>query len=388
MSADHASPIPTPSPSSDNRVESIQWLRGFAAMLVVFNHAALLALENAPQSGGAWRMQAFNFAWLGGIGVDVFFVISGFVMALSAGRFAGGIGAAHFLLQRYNRIAPLFYLMSAVLLAEMLRASVGFEINELINTFIFIPLFDTTVYSWPIHYLGWTLAYEFIFYMIVATLIVRREGPSRRWLLGLLVAFPFLGIFTPIPWMPWQMLTSPMMWEFGLGVAIFLGWRSGIFTRLAGWWRVGIAIALIVTVAPALTDSSIVETAAAAHWTREGATVRFLVWGVPAGLLVAGFFTLHNHAFGALTPALKLLGDISYSLYLSHLFVVRLTLEAIQRAGLDPFAAMVLVMLASPVVAWLVYRWLEQPLLRVGQGRVRALITLIKSRHRRLGPQA
>lgn len=374
------SPTQGTAASGTGRVESIQWLRGLAAMLVVFNHAALLALENAPQAGGSWRLQGFNLAWLGGIGVDIFFVISGFVMAMSATRFSGGVGAAHFLLQRYNRIAPLFYLLSAVLFADMLRASVGFEPNELINTFIFIPLFDTTVYSWPIHYLGWTLAFEFVFYMVVATLILRREGPMHRWLLALLVVLPFVGMVTPLPWLPWRMLTSPMMWEFAIGVAIFLGWRAGVFGRHVLLWRAGIGVAIVVTVAPALNDWALVETAAGGYWSTEGATIRFLCWGIPAGLVVAGFFTLRDHAFGALTPALRMLGDMSYSLYLSHLFVVRLTLEAIQRAGLDPVLAMVFVLVASPFVAWLVYRLLEQPLLRMGQTRVRALVTMMRTR--------
>ncbi|MGE0313668.1 MAG: acyltransferase family protein [Lautropia sp.] len=362
------------------RVDAIQWLRGMAAMLVVFDHAALLALENAPQAGGAWRLQWFNLAWLGGIGVDVFFVISGFVMALSATRFTGPIGAAHFLLQRYNRIAPLYYLLSAVLLADMLRAAVHIDVNEVVNTFTFIPLLDVGAYSWPIHYLGWTLAFEFVFYVLVASLIARSGGLSHRWLLALLVALPFVGIAWPGTWLPWRMLTSPMMWEFALGVAIFLGWRAGVFTRHRRAGQAGFVIAVLAATLPAMTDWPIVERAAGGYWSRDGATIRFLCWGVPAALVVAAGFTLAPDAPGIARPALRLLGDMSYSLYLSHLFVVRLMLEAIQRFGLDPMLAMVAVVVVSPFVAWVVYRLLEQPLLRLGQTRVRALVTMLRAR--------
>ena len=116
-----------PAWSQTDRVEAIQWLRGVAAMIVVCHHAALLALKylELPENS-AHRMQ-WDLANAGVFGVDIFFVISGFVMAASARRFDGGRDAIHFLAQRYNRIAPLFYLLSALLLADMLRAQVPFE---------------------------------------------------------------------------------------------------------------------------------------------------------------------------------------------------------------------------------------------------------------------
>ena len=103
------------------RLESVQILRGIAAMLVVFNHAGLLALSIKSQFGPSWLVPSKAAAEMGAIGVDLFFVISGFVMALSARRFIGPWGASTFLALRFVRIAPLYYLASLVMLANLVR---------------------------------------------------------------------------------------------------------------------------------------------------------------------------------------------------------------------------------------------------------------------------
>ena len=149
-------------------------------MLVVCNHAGLLALKYLEVPENRLHRCQWNLANAGVFGVDIFFVISGFVMAMSARRFDGGLGAIHFLAQRYNRIAPLFYLFSALLLAEMLRSQVPIrKCASVLNTLTFVPWFDGREYHWPIHYLGWTLAFEFVFYGVVATLIwTRTRAPA------------------------------------------------------------------------------------------------------------------------------------------------------------------------------------------------------------------
>ena len=186
-------------------------------MLVVCHHAALLALKylEFPENS-AHRMQ-WDLANAGVFGVDIFFVISGFVMAMSARRFDGGRGAIHFLAQRYNRIAPLFYLLSALLLADMLRAQVPFDVRDVLNTLTFVPWFDGREYHWPIHYLGWTLAFEFVFYGVVAALIWSGGGRHVVLLAAILAGLALAGALYDAPWMPLRMLTSPTMVEFGFG---------------------------------------------------------------------------------------------------------------------------------------------------------------------------
>lgn len=104
-----------------DRLDSVQILRGVAAMAVVFNHAAIwLVHDPSIDMPRSLLAPIPAFAEFGGFGVDLFFVISGFVMTLGAGRFAGRRGALMFLAQRFVRVAPLFYLFSLVMLAVML----------------------------------------------------------------------------------------------------------------------------------------------------------------------------------------------------------------------------------------------------------------------------
>src|SRR5690606_39022954 len=128
-------------------------------MLVVFNHAGLLALDMDNAFGPSLLVATDAVARMGAIGVDLFFIISGFVMALSARRFVGPRGAGTFLLLRFVRIAPLFHLASLLMLVNVLRSGIPVEPSSALNSITFIPIFDAETYSWPLHYLGWTLAF-------------------------------------------------------------------------------------------------------------------------------------------------------------------------------------------------------------------------------------
>lgn len=125
-------------------------LRGLAAMGLVYNHAAAyLAHDPSLKLGASWLAPTLATGELGGLGVDLFFIISGFVMAHSARHVAGPAGAGLFLARRYARIAPLFYLCSLVFLAKSVSAGVSIEPQSIYNTLTFVPVFDDETYSWP-----------------------------------------------------------------------------------------------------------------------------------------------------------------------------------------------------------------------------------------------
>ncbi len=351
---------------SSNRIETIQWLRGIAAMLVVFNHAALLAIENDATFGGAWRGVVSGLALLGGIGVDIFFVISGFVMAMTATRFWGCSGAARFLLLRFNRIAPLYYLLSIVLLLDMIRAQVPFGFAEIANTLTFLPVFDLDTYAWPIHYLGWTLAFEFAFYLVVATMIAARASSRHGVLLAVVFALPVLGLLWQGRWVGWQFLSSPMFLEFGLGVLAHIAYRRGLFHRSSTTWTLLALAGAAVAIVPAWTVPWLIELVAERQFEQWGAFVRAVCWGIPSFLIVAGVLSCTPTGPRMGIAVLRALGDASYSIYLTHLFVVRVALEVLQRGQLDPTIVMLGVLVVSPLVGIAAYRFVERPLMHRG----------------------
>jgi len=350
-----------------DRVEPIQWLRGVAAMLVVCNHAGLLALKfleipETPSSSTVW-----NLARFGAFGVDIFFVISGFVMAMSARRFDGGAGAARFLVQRYNRIAPLFYLLSAVLFADLIRAHVAYSPLEVFNTLAFIPWLDGTEYHWPIHYLGWTLAFEFVFYLVVGALIWAGRGRDAALLALVLILLALIGFVADLPWMPWRMLTSPMMVEFASGALLYVAFGRGWFDRSHGLWRALALASLFVLAWPVFSATSLLADVGSRQFEYGGAALRLLWWGVPALAIVAAFLTLTVSSDGLVRRVALAIGDATYSIYLTHLFVVRLAEEVIERTGASPVLVAIGVVLVSPLVGVACYRLVEAPLMRQGQ---------------------
>lgn len=358
---------------SGERIESVQLLRGVAAMLVVFNHAALLARDAKESSGVGSLVPSRMLTDLGEFGVDLFFVISGFVMALGAHRFAGLRGAVVFLVQRINRIAPLFYLACLVLAAWMLGtgAETNFERAAWLNSLTFIPFFDDTRYSWPIHYLGWTLAFEFVFYLFVFAQIVLRLGAKPLVLLVAVAAAPLFNDVASGERVVWHFFTNPMLWEFALGVTAFVLWDAGLLQRTRWVGSASLVLAFAILAAFAWNTESGWFFLAEDPIHDGDSAARALYWGVPAFLIFCFTVTRAPLGHGRFAAVGRRLGDASYSLYLSHLFVMMVAAKAAQLLPLPPVAVLVIAIVASAVTGVLVYALVEKPLLEVGQRAIR-----------------
>ncbi|MEZ5740691.1 MAG: hypothetical protein R3E68_15370 [Burkholderiaceae bacterium] len=85
----------------------------------------------------------------------------------------------------------MFYLYSLIMAIELLVAGIVPMPREILNSLIFVPLLDGPVYHWPIHYLGWTLAFEWLFYLVVALLILNDSRWRTRSLMLVLLVLPF-----------------------------------------------------------------------------------------------------------------------------------------------------------------------------------------------------
>lgn len=325
---------------------SIQYLRAVAAVGVLIFHASQRA--------------GLQFG-MGAAGVDIFFVISGFIMWVVSTRRAYNPG--EFLLRRAGRIAPLYWCVTLFVVAvALLRPSVfpnmRLSAGHVIQSLLFLPHADPTGLAAPVIVPGWTLNYEVFFYVAFALTLLL---PARRRALVLslgLMLLCLLGLAVPRGQPLVATYTDPLVLEFVAGVWLAKAWQAG---RLGSPGRAWAAILLGALILLAVNATG----ADASGWAR------LPYWGLPAVLIVWGALSLERARRTRAIAPLKLMGDASYSIYLAHGLALSLAFKALDGRGLQP---LVLLALAAPfaVLAGIVCHFaLELPLLALFHGRRR-----------------
>ena len=347
-----ASP-PAARAAATGQIESIQALRAVAALLVVFAHAAHETEAIGPRVG----LSAIDPSFMhGGIGVDIFFVISGFIMVHTSADLFGQPGAWRvFLARRIARIAPLYWLLTSMLLIGGLLAPKLLNVplgawQHILKSYLFIPSLRDGDEIRPVMALGWTLNLEMFFYMLFAGAMLL---PLRRGMVALalaIIGFALAGVLLQPVQVQLAFWTQQIILEFLFGCLLALLYRQGV--RLPGP-----AAALMVSVGFAgmfrIQGLDAAATIAPA-----------LRWGVPAVLIVGGA-ALYRGAAPRVALLLVGLGNASYSLYLFHPFALRPLREIwIRLVGSAlPLEIYILVAMAVAALAsTLLYRWVERPI--------------------------
>jgi exopolysaccharide production protein ExoZ len=318
---------------------SIQYLRALAALSVVAYHACQWA--------------RINFE-IGSAGVDVFFVVSGFIMwRTTSGR---KMPALEFLRRRAIRIAPLYWAVTLGLLIAALAFPASFrDITptpwHVFASLAFIQHLNPQGQPFPLLPPGWTLNYEAVFYALFALALLLPEKRRAMALTLALAALTFAGFLYPPAYI---MLCNPLLLEFAAGMWLARFMEEGFSPgRNIGW-------ALFVCGLSSFAAMYI----AGVEWD----LWRPLFWGFPAFLLVAGLTAVEQDGGLPEVPWLRSLGDASYSIYLCHTLAMG---AAALHFGIwnTPFFVPV-AFVFGVAVGWLVWKLFEAPvqvLLRGGQ---------------------
>lgn len=322
------------------RLYGLQTLRALAALMVLAGHiraeAAHYFALDLPGAALPWTR-----------GVDIFFVISGFIVTLSAARFAGRPGA--FLSRRLRRVVPLYAFFTTLMVALLLVTpgalkDTGLDPAQILSSYLFLPYERGDGRIAPVLSLGWTLNYEVFFYVVLA-LCLALPRPLLTCCIAL-AAFCHIAPLLP-PVTAVRFYGDPLVLEFIFGVILARLWQCGFVRPSAR-----LALAALVLGLALMTV------------LHQSTLPRVLAAGLPATLIVGAGTLLAPR--GPLP--FQALGDASYALYLSHRFVLRAaTLVLVPLLPATPLAALVFCLLVGGLSLWAalaVHRHIERPLTR------------------------
>lgn len=213
-----------------DKIESIQILRGLAALSVVLFHYRFYLVPD----GSDLATPNMLFGW-GAIGVDLFFVISGFIMIYVTHNKVGGFkSSVKFLTDRLTRILPAYYIILAFAFitgGAMSTFHYSDKTANLLSALTFRPYLTEPaplyIDSNGMYNIRWTLSYELYFYLAfsICLLFKKRFIALSLWFLTPLVVVYFMmseitfstgGYNFHSPWA--RFLTNPIILEFGIGV--------------------------------------------------------------------------------------------------------------------------------------------------------------------------
>lgn len=329
----------------------VQALRAVAAALVVLHHSITMWMTwiMHHEGGRQWNN--------GAAGVDIFFVISGFVMAISLPGLAGKPNKAGvFLWRRFTRVVPLYWAALTFRIAQnTLGPATGLDCAmtpwRIAASYLFIPAKNGTGEMFPLVVVGWTLNYEVFFYLLFAAALALNVSPLA-FLTPCLTGLALLGMTRTAAWPDFTALASPMVIDFLYGIIL-----AHLVTRRkmpgAAWGAVllggGFATLMLMPEPP---------------WPWG-----FVLWGLPAAAIVTGAVALEDSLGGRLPKWLLEAGNASYALYLSHTFILPHLGNAMQKVHLTGTPALVVACVMglgiSFPVAVLVHRYVEKPLMNL-----------------------
>lgn len=312
-------------------IHSIQYLRGLAAFSVVLFHIS-------EQFGGPFA--------IGAAGVDLFFVISGFIMWVTTVDHP--VDPQRFMWRRIVRIVPLYWivtLLTALAIFVKPQFLFGHVLSpaNLVGSLLFLPITQNGALH-PVVIQGWTLCYEMMFYVIFALSLLLGEKQRFAALIGVLTALVVLNVLLLKGYA--EAFTSPIVLEFAAGIVVGRLWMKDVRLQLV------LALSLVVGGFILLVMVQMLDPE----------MPRVLRWGVPSMLVVAGaVFAERARPFSPMA-LFTFFGNASYSIYVWHVLVVVVVTGIILRLGVPPGWQPASVAFVSIAISAALYLIVEKPL--------------------------
>lgn len=318
---------------------SIQYLRFFACLMVVTLHLTKKASLN---DGG-------SYFFFGASGVDLFFVISGFIMSYISDKKDRQLGSFEFFRSRFLRIYPIYlvtlipFLLVFLLFPKIVNTHS--EVPSILKSLTLLPFLS----GGSLNMVAWTLSYEFYFYLVFSIALYFRKNvilTSTAMILVLMIIGKILDF---------KFIGAEISLEFIFGMLIF----NFIYKKVSV--SKGVAIPLILIGFSWICLSSNVEVGG-------DGIPRVLHYGIPSALVFIGF--LSNSLFTNKNKFLSLLGDASYSVYLTHILTINAVYLAFRELGIQNkmyFPMIFIGVVVSMFVGVFVYKNIELPLTKMAK---------------------
>lgn len=349
---------PQVSPSSTAKLFHVQALRGIAALLVMMAHIYDSEVKySADQLFGTWTLY-------GNIGVDIFFLISGFIMVYVTWGGARGLkAAAEFLFSRVCRIYPLYWAVSlAVLCVYLIRPELVFSSREvepsLIKSFLLLP--DVVP---PLLLVGWTLIFEMYFYIIFTGIMLLK----RQFFLPLMALWALIILagralgwheFSPTT----ELIFNPLTFEFLTGalIAYLFQTQRNLLDKYLSPKAINYFGLIVLAVLFVFFGSL--------NQFPQTDAMRFILFVIPIALIIV-YAVIRDHFELKVWRPTVVLGDWSYALYLTHILSIaiigRLWQSHTSSGLFDNAAAIIAMLILSIIVSGIAYKLIEQPALKL-----------------------
>lgn len=337
----------------------MQALRGLAAFLILAKHALyeVDAISTIDFNYGNYKFYV--------VGIDIFFVLSGFIMVYTSWGKSGLGAAKEFMIRRIMRIVPTYWFYTSVLavVALVIPQVLGkaeFIPIDFVKSLFFIPYTNSAGDFQPLLANGWSLNYEMYFYAIFAVCLIL----PVRYSLTALSLFFFSMVFTGGFGASGQLAdfySNKIILEFLAGSLIGYFFMKGL--RLPSWcFWIGCAFTVGAMLALLYTDTLM---AAGIYYNRP-----------MVAILMIALLVLPNRAEYMRMPRWSVvLGDASYTIYLSHPFAIGAITQIVLLMGLESsihpwfiFLTIITVALFGGVMAYYI---LEKPLLSITKSLIK-----------------